>query len=223
MRPERRLYLWSEIDDTPDKTGVYAWYYRHTLADFDINRLISDLAALPADSTNQPAARACVTDFLQKHLFRAFTEEPYEAVIRGQLKPTYQGRLANIVGVSPDLVDRLVAEPTRLWILKRVLEEAVPEFASPVYIGMAISLKARLLGHKSLIQTYMAAAGRNVSDELPSASASNDHSFAREVVRRGFSINGLAVAVRVIDAAEAVHVDAENILNRINYPLCGRN
>lgn len=103
------------------------------------------------------------------------------------------------------------------------MEEAVPEFASPVYIGMAISLKARLLGHKSLIQRYMAAAGRNVCDEFPSPSESNDHSFAREVVRRGFSINGLAVAVRVIDAAEAVHVDAENILNRINYPLCGRN
>ena len=42
MRAERKLYLWQEIDDTPDKTGVYAWYYRHRLSDFDINRLIAE-------------------------------------------------------------------------------------------------------------------------------------------------------------------------------------
>lgn len=109
---ERRLYLWSEIDDTPDETGVYAWYYRHTLADFDISRLISDLAALPASSTKQTAARACVSDFLQKHLFRAFTEEPYEAVLTGPLKPTYQGKIANIMGISP-------TSSIDLWLSRR--------------------------------------------------------------------------------------------------------
>lgn len=223
MRPERKLYLWPEIDDTPDETGVYAWYYRHTLADFDINKLIGDLGALPATPTKQADARARVTEFLQKHLFRAFTEEPYDAILRGPLKPTYQGKVANVATISPDLVDRVVAEPARLWTLKKVLEEAVPEFASPVYIGMAVNLNARLLRHKSLIDRYMAAAGRPIDDEPLDSLESNDHSFAREVVRRGFSPNGLAVAVRVIDAPESVHVDAENILNRINYPLCGRN
>ncbi len=223
MRPEKRLYLWSEIEDIPDETGVYAWYYRHTLSDFDIKKLISDLEPLGAIASEQTAARACVRDFLQKHLFRAFIEEPYEALIQGNLKPTYRGSLGNVAAISKDLIERIVAEPTRLWTLKTVMEEAVPEFAAPVYIGMTTSLKRRLLAHKSLIETYMAAAGRTCSDQPPISPDRNDHSFAREVVRRGFSINGLAVAVRVIDAAEAVHVDAENILNRINYPLCGRS
>jgi hypothetical protein len=88
---------------------------------------------------------------------------------------------------------------------------------------MAINLNNRLCRHKNLIERYKAAASRSVSDEPFDALDDKDHSFAREVVRRGFSTNGLAVAVRVIDAPESVHVDAENVLNRINYPLCGRN
>jgi hypothetical protein len=220
MRPERKLYLWQEIDDTPDKTGIYAWYYRHTLADFDIKKLIADLGKLPATATKEAAAR--VTEFFQAHLFQSFVEEPYDALLKGPLKPTYEGRLANTANISPGLVERIVAEPARLWTLKKVLEDAAPEFASPVYIGMAVNLNNRLRRHKSLIERYKAAAGRPVDEESLSPLDDNDHSFAREVVRRGFSTNGLAVAVRVIDAPESVHVDAENILNRINYPLCGR-
>lgn len=221
MRPERKLYLWPDIEETPDETGVYAWYYRHTLSDFDINKLVTDLKALAPNSAKDASAR--VVDFLQSHLFGIFVEEPYDALLRGPLKPTYQGKLINSPNISKDLVERIMAEPTRLWTLKKVLEEAVPEFASPIYIGMSVRLNVRLRRHKRLIERYKAAAGRPLDEDPVNAQDRNDHSFAREVVRRGFSTNGLVVSVRVIDASESVHVDAENILNRINYPLCGRN
>lgn len=222
MHTQRKLYLWQEIDDTPARTGIYAWYYRHTLADFDINKLIADLRDLPTTASTIEA-RERVTAFLRKHIFGAFIEEPYDAVIRGRLKPTYEGTLSNDATISPELVERIMLEPERLWSLKTVLQEAVPEFASPVYIGMAVDLNCRLRRHKRLIEQYMAAAGRARSDDKLTPMESEDHSFAREVVRRGFSSNGLAVAVRVLNTQEKVHVDAENILNRINYPLCGRN
>jgi hypothetical protein len=221
MPSERKLYLWQEIDDIPDETGIYAWYYRHTLADFDINKLITDLGRIPPTGAKEAAAR--VTEFFRTHLFQAFVEEPYDAVLKGPLKPTYEGQLANTANISPGMVERIVAEPARLWTLKKVLKDAVPEFASPIYIGMAVKLGNRLRRHKSLIERYKAAAGRPVDDGPLGPLDDRDHSFAREVVRRGFSTNGLAVAVRPIDAPENAHVDAENILNRINYPLCGRN
>jgi hypothetical protein len=218
MHPERKLYRWEEIGDTPGDTGVYAWYYKHTLTDFDINKLIIDLKKL---GSKDSASR--VLAFLQTHLFQAFVEEPYDAAVRGPLKPTYQGKLANVASISPDLIDRIVAQPSRLWAIKKVLADAVPEFASPVYIGMAVSLRSRLGRHKRLIERYMAAGGTSVDDELLTLPEKNDHSFARDVVRRGFSTNGLAVAVRLIDSPESVHLEIENILNRINFPLCGRN
>src|SRR5262245_7512477 len=127
MYAERKMYLWQEIDDTPDQAGIYAWYYRHTLADFDIEKLINDLGKLPPTATKEAAAR--VADFFQTHLFRAFVEESYDAVIKGPLKPTYKGKLANAAILSPGLVERVVAEPVRLWTLKKVLEDAAPEFA----------------------------------------------------------------------------------------------
>lgn len=221
MRSAQKLYLWQEIDDTPHETGIYAWYYRHKLTDFDINKLIAELGKLPVVARREAAA--CVTRFIQMHLFQAFVEEPYDAVIQGRLKPTYQGKLANVSNISSELVERIVTEPARLWSLKKVLEEAVPEFASPIYIGMAANLNIRLRRHKNLIERYKAAAGRTVEKDPSNPMGSEDHSFAREVVNRCFSPNGLAVAVRIIDTPDSVHVDAENILNRINYPLCGRN
>lgn len=221
MHPQRKLFHWNEVDETPEKTGIYAWYYRHSLADFDIKKLIADLGALPTTGSRDAMHR--VTEFLQTHLFHEFIEEPYHAEISGPLKPTYKGSLHNIPTITAELVGRVVKDPQRLWSLKKVLEHAVPEFASPIYIGMAENLNVRLQVHKGLIERYKAAMGRPVDIGPLTALESSDHSFAREVIRRGFSLNGLVVAVREIDAAENLHLDAENILNRINYPLCGRN
>lgn len=221
IRQERKLYDWAEIDDIPATTGVYAWYYRHRLADFDIKKLI---AALNANPTPPPkTGSALVSAFLIAHLFQPFAEEPYDASIHGPLKPSYEGKLLNKAGISDELVSRIAADPTRLWTLKQVLEDAVPEFALPIYIGMSVNLNVRVRRHKALIERYKAAGGGAIEEPAATTLEKNDQSFARQVVNRGFTPNGLAVAIRTIDAPENVHVDVGNILNRINYPLCGRN
>jgi hypothetical protein len=221
MRPERKLYSWPEIDEVPAQAGIYAWYYKHTLTDHDINALTGELAALQAGPSEE--AMALVRRFLETHLFEAFVEEPYEAVIRGPLKPGYEGLLHNIPHISPGLVERIVADPGRLKALKKVLEGAIPEFASPIYIGMSDSLNRRLRWHQRLIAIYKEAGGHPGPDLPATPLERSDHSFARQVARRGFNVSRLVVAVRLIEAAGDIHLDAENILNRINYPLCGRN
>lgn len=224
MTAARRLYAWPEVGEVPTGTGIYAWYYRHMLTDFDIQQLKDALKLLSAPA-QQEEALAVVTKFLHTHLFGPLAEEPYDASMWGPLKPRYEGKLHYRSAISVSLVERLVAEPDRLVTLKKILAEAVPEFASPIYIGMSVDLRTRLRRHKHLIETYKAAdSGRLPEGDAPTSEEDHaDHSFAWDVVRRGLSVNRLEVSVRQITAPESVHVDAENILNRINHPLCGRN
>jgi hypothetical protein len=221
MGPERKLYAWAEIGEILPKTGIYAWYCKHTFTEFDIGKLVADLAGLPAEATQE--AKDLVQRFLETHLFSVFVEDPYDASITGPLKPAYAGQLHHAHRISEDLVARIAQEPGRLRVLKKVLEDAVPEFASPIYIGMSDNLHRRIGRHKKLIETYRAGDAVPMPGLSASPAEKADHSFARDVARRGFSLNRLVVSVRCIDAPGNVHVDAENILNRINYPLCGRN
>jgi hypothetical protein len=51
-----------------------------------------------------------------------------------------------------------------------------------------------------------------------------DHSFAREVATtRRFTAYNLVAHVMEMPTDEDLRIDMENLLNRINYPLCGRN
>lgn len=222
MQPERKLYSWIDVGKVPAKTGIYAWYYRHLLADHDIMTLTANLAAAKGD---EECKNDLVRAFLRLFLFDLFQEEPYQVALRGPLKPTYIGPVPHVVTITEGLVRRIATEPDRLWVLKKVLDEAIPDFASPIYIGMSVDLNGRVGTHKRLIQDYKRGATFDIGEAGISEEEIADHSFAREVVRRGFSPNRLVVSVRVIEssAAENVHLDAENVLNRINFPLCGRN
>lgn len=224
MPPEKKLYAWPDVSDIPPKTGIYAWYYRYMLTDFDIQKLTTDLTHMTGP-TKKEDAEAAVSKFLQVHLFGPLVEEPYDTCMSGPLKPRYEGKLTCRSTISASLVERLAADPSRLVTLKKVLAEAVPEFASPIYIGMSVDLRSRIRRHKHLIETYKASDIGHAPNWDPDKSAEDnaDHSFAWDVVRRGLSVNGLHVSIRSIAAPMNVHVDAENILNRINHPLCGRN
>jgi hypothetical protein len=214
------LYGWREVDEIPASSGIYAWYYRHTLTDFDINQLITDLTKMAQAPPEEREGR--VRKFLLTFLFDVFREEPYEVDVTGPLKPRYRGKVDHVSTVTLGLIQRIAGDPKRLWVIKKVLEEAVPEFAAPIYIGMADDLRARTQRHKRLIQYYKSQEDRDAW-EPTTAEEEAEHSFARDVVRRRFNLARLEVAVRLIDMQGDVHLDAENILNRINFPLCGRN
>ncbi len=210
------LYSWQDIHEVPDSPGVYAWYYRHQLGTWDINQISAQVTELNQKGQTDQAERV-VRTFLETKLFRPFMEMPYKAVIRGALKPTYRGDLAHDLPISGDVVRRISEDPGRLFFIKQVLENAVPRFSSPIYIGMSDRLRRRLLKHKHLINSYL-------EDGLytpigPTEVA--DQSFAKQVVRRGFDVTRLAVTVQPIEATANEHLDVENILNRINFPLCG--
>jgi hypothetical protein len=221
MATPKKLYLWQELDEIPATRGIYAWYYRHTFYKADIEVLLAELEQIgPATDGSREAK---VEAFLQYFLFNFFLEEPYHVSIRGALKPTYEGVAEHVAAITAGLVERICADPTRLWHLQAVLDSTVPEFAAPVYIGLSSDMRKRIRRHQSLMQKYKQVEGRDLRDEAVTAEEQRDHSFARAVIRRGFLLHRLEVSVRVISAPGDIYLDAENILNRIYFPLCGRN
>ena len=213
-----------EISSAPARPGVYAWYHRLFIPTADIDFCISALSQVQGDKKAE-----IVRDFLTRHVFDHYKEDPYEVRLKGKLKPTYRGHVEHTLPVSPSLVKRLAEEPGRLRTLSNVLRSSMPVFASPIYIGVAAVLRRRLQTHKRLIEQYAEAHARGVeSFERPESfedeEERSDHSFAIEVCRaRRFSPNNLCVWVAECPVDPSVRIDVENVLNRINYPLCGRN
>ena len=209
-----RFYSWSELALIPKKPGVYAWYYIVDVPQYDVDKTVTDVERA-YESGDQGEAENLVAAFLSKFVFDPFAETPYVATVRGPLKPKYGGELRHEPEPSGDLVSRIAAQPERLRSLHQVLRASVPNFASPIYIGMASNLNDRIGTHKRLIGQYREGKGGSGNDR--------DHSFARRVVQRDLKLHGLRVCAEVIESAGDEHLDAENVLNRINYPILGRN
>lgn len=208
---------WSQISDAPDQPGVYAWYYRPEITDHDLNKFITDIENL---KDNKREALKRVEDFFSKYIFSYFNEYDYNVIIKGSLKPSYVGQLKHAPESPQTLFERLVEDPSRLKKIKEILDECAPDFASPLYIGMSKSLRNRLLTHQTNIRKFNSNPNKNfVSLE----GEESDNSFAYEVCKRKMITSRLFVICHPFNYDGENCKDIENILNRINYPLLGRN
>jgi hypothetical protein len=217
-------FRFSEVAGAPDTPGVYAWYYRIELTDKDIARCVESIDL----ADNQDARDGIMRDFLNNHLFRFYKEVPYFVSLSGKLKPRYEGMIDQRSDISESLIRRLATSPNNLYELKSTLRSAVPLFASPIYIGVATRLRERILQHVRLIDYYQHIRASAITDTQPTQTSNDeedrDHKFAYEVsMMRGFRPSSLIVNTLELPVNDGIRYDLENILNRINYPLCGRN
>lgn len=221
---DSKKYCWTEISSIPQKSGVYAWYYLPEITDFDLRKIIDEIE-LHQQNGDSESSYNLVKYFLQNFLFRYFQEEPYQATLRGALKPKYEGFVEHKPELSEDLLMRIVEEPERLITVKKVLEKSAPDFASPIYIGMSENLGNRLKRHKSLIEKYssQSSSQSNLQQSYNKESEDRDKSFAMRICARSIPPTRLFVMVNVLEDTGKRYVDIENILNRIHYPLLGRN
>ena len=85
---------------------------------------------------------------------------------------------------------------------------------------MSLNLKDRLLTHKKLIEKYREESPSpiNLDDALI-----KEKNFAMRVNNRKLAPTRLFVVTKTIKGDEKQYVDVENILNRIYYPILGRN
>ena len=213
MAGEIGKYLWSDLANTPASAGVYAWYYSPDITDFDLESAVERAAG-----GDPGRSRDVVRSLLDERLFSFFREEPYDAVVTGPLKPSYSGQLTHTNDVSDSLVERVSEDPNRLRSIRDALRISAPLFASPLYIGMATRLRSRLGRHKELIERY-----RTTQPRDGQAVRGSDAGFAWQIAKRRIPPERLFVCTCTISADDGTAVDVENILNRIYYPILGRN
>lgn len=212
-----------EIDNVPDNPGVYAWYFKSIITERDIGDFLAELRSTTEQEQREEKVRA----FLNLRLFAPLQESPYTVVVQGALKPTYRGNVNHEPTISGNLVERIARNPERLRSLDHALRKTVPHFASPIYIGVATqSLRKRLQSHRNLIRRYRENFGPDdldLRDDNTTNESRRDHSFAREVVHeRRLHPNKLQVYVLETEISAEIALDVENVLNRLNFPLCGR-
>lgn len=211
---------WSELSQAPDGAGVYAWYYEPEITDFDL-AVALDAIDERLSAGDRSGAEAVVESLLNENILSYFRQDAYEVVLSGPLKPRHLGRALHEQRVSSGLVERVVEDPQRLRHLRDVLAASAPHFASPIYIGMSDGLRTRLARHRALIEKFRAEDFRRDVGEDPSQP--EEAGFARRIVRRRIPPDRLFVMICETSAVAGLHVDAENLLNRIYYPILGRN
>jgi hypothetical protein len=206
---------WSEIDLAPEGPGVYAWYSRLVVSKADLDEVVGRISSAKLHS--EQSAYEEVRQALDKFVFGPYRESPYRVSLRGQLKPRFSGQVEHEPPKTDTLVGRLVQDPERLRAVAEVLRTAAPWFTAPLYIGMAAGLRARLRQHKSKIV--------DLRDQRATVGVEDvaDAGFANQVVARNFDPTNLFVHVAEMRVENTEYNDIENILNRINYPIFGRN
>lgn len=206
---------WSEIELAPEAPGVYAWYARLAISKADIEGVIKRINDAKISGATQ--ARDEVERALDKFIFSPYRETPYQIALRGQLKPKFSGEVVHEPSKSESLIGRLVSNPERFRAVSDILKTAAPWFTAPLYIGMAINLRSRLKQHKNKIVELRDLQGYGSIEDLAEAG------FANQVVARNFDPTNLFVHIAEVQVDTGEHNDIENILNRINYPIFGRN
>jgi predicted GIY-YIG superfamily endonuclease len=202
--------------DLIENPGIYAWYYKPIISLEDINNIKLQLSS----ETIKEKKIDLVKDFLQKYLLDFYKEDPYNAVISGNLKPQYKGNIFHEDQVSHSFAEKVVDETIDLFKLKEILMSIDESFLSPIYIGVSENLKTRLLQHKSMIKKQ--ADSSSLSDTLLEKLElidDRDQCFANRIIKRKYILSSLFVVLKTTDSYNPI----ENILNRINYPILGRN
>jgi hypothetical protein len=212
--PTRLSY--QDIAIAPTGTGVYAWYSSIYIGKRDLETFENEVK----DRRNQPEqAMQYVNETLDGLIFKRYQEDDYNVTIRGALKPKYEGTARHMPSAPKTLVSRLIEQPERLALIAEALGNAAPYFTAPLYIGMAQNLRDRLMRHKSMIDVQLDQTRSKAVTDL----GDGDAGFAKQVVARGFDPMSLFVYVQELDVKNNEQVDLESILNRINFPIFGRN
>lgn len=221
MQFDYKTYYFNQIESIPEQSGLYAWYYQINLSDRDIEKCVEGVKA----TTDDKKKIQMVSFFLYEKIYKYYSETPYKVNIEGALKPKYAGTIDYIPNISESTVKEIVENPELLYLLKQALVDSIPDFSSPIYIGVATNLRTRLLQHKKLIEKYLNMSFfETAASTLPGSELSRDHSFAKDVsIVRKFNVANLIVCVRPYKDGKKNLSCVENIFNRIYCPLCGRN
>lgn len=223
MINEEKVLSWFDLSKAPQKPGVYAWYLRPELLDRDIQELVGELAQ--CKSKNQEGHKHNIVRlFLRKRIFSYFEQKPYRIELTGALKPRFSGEAKHSTedDLSDELIGRISDDPSLLYLLKKSLNDTSPMQASPLYIGMADNLKKRIAKHKGLIIKLENEVAQYNQSYLDYDYTPQEINFAERVLDRNIPPTQLYLTYCETESKSSAK-DIENILNRIYFPILGRN
>lgn len=204
----KTTYRWHEVESAPNAPGLYAWYLdpRLRAADLDdAERTTQNLLQLA-----EWVRLAGLDVSADGHLSLQFTGRlEHQSVCWQEDKP------------FTDLVSEVLSDPDHRACFAELLSVSSPLFASPLYIGVATSLRVRLAQHKEAIMKYAAV-----------QHGPDGHSFAGEIQKRGIPQNRLVVHCMTAEGLKFSDLDretrrkvaeaVESALNRMYFPAFGR-
>ena len=207
----------SDIVDTPDSPGIYAWYYRPRAfgrGTKNVAEIMGKLITNPTSVKTEIALRYGLTWSVDSNV-----DILYSSTQKHQLAlETVSDAVVNGSGLLKSFLQNLM----------------VPYFAKPLYIGAAYqSLRSRIKKHYDTL-TRLWDSNAAVSKYLmshPNASVEEvlenldyTHSFAVEARVKGIAAVDLVVCVYHIDSLNNTGElrELERILQILADPICGR-
>ena len=199
----------SNIVDTPELPGIYAWYYKpRLLGDREVEILVK-LITNPCSVKTEIAMRYNLV----------WATDSDASVLYGKERNSINKVVAELINDGGDL--------TRHFIQKFM----APHFAKPLYIGISDNLSTRVKSHyNSLTQLWDSDA--RVSRYLaghPNADVEEvleqlglDHTFAIDARVKGIVPRDLVVCVCLVETPVELR-NLEQVLQILADPICGRS
>ena len=215
LNNSEELLSFKEVPDVDSKPGLYAWYLKIKPGKGNTKSPENFLKAL-------------------KKITEQFYYPALAMQLQGHLGLNWKGKLKHIWyghdehSFSDSI--KMLNHPEEREILSDILELTVPLLTGPLYIGVSKNLQVRLKQHTQLIQAYQ----EDITQLSPinidgDESLENDKNFAQRIVERKIDPNHLVVGVIYVcpphHSTERIHTavkSAENLLNRMFYPILGR-
>jgi hypothetical protein len=244
MGAATKKFTCSTVSLAPESPGLYAWYGKPDIGDSDYLRLIvqgkdegetrfRSLLARHTQRYNLPGMNVKIKSSFDSEWSAncaEITTEKFIGVLSAESKDENlsdqdaKRRLASL--------EKTVAKQKSRQVLKNALEQSIPIFSSPIYIGVTDNLRRRLTEHVSLLERMARALERDPKKPEILRTFVNSPQFALRALAAGFDENYLEV--HVLDFAEIaadgysteelreIAEAAEWILNRWHRPYLGR-
>jgi|GEM_PF-4537637 len=212
-------YTALEVDQAPKRPGIYAWYIRTDLSDFDSQDAVEGGIDLAEERFLTSLAR--LADCFSPESVRLTGRGAYGSRWQGQLEsPSLRAEIDQTTESAP-AANRLrfvAGDARRRSALIHLLQRSVPAFAAPVYVGVtARSLRARLNEHKNDYDDAMKLLGaepgiaRTLRDE--------GSSFGQRLAGAGVALDQLVVFVLPVELDDVPHKQREDAANAIESYL----
>ncbi|MBV5330471.1 MAG: hypothetical protein JZU65_23025, partial [Chlorobium sp.] len=174
------MYKFSEVDEAPERPGIYAWYGKIYASIADYKREIDENGNdLGASRLRKVLAKQMIRYHLSPLNIRGAGTfgSDWAGALEDRSKDFIQelilGNIDDIDGISEndkgfsELFSEVIKEEKQRDLLVKVLNNSSPLLTSPIYIGVTNNIKRRLSEHVKLYRDLKDALG-NDEDKLDS-------------------------------------------------------